>query len=107
MKMFRDTSDKAMVVESPKAVVEKNCVKDKGVCEGCEYFITYDQLNAFVGTCDYATLTGKSRLVKEMENGGFKKDSCICYKKGTYHKEKVRPMVVSRRMLNGEILQDK
>jgi len=58
-------------------------VKKKSVCNGCKYLIpsnyTYSELQ---NACDYAEMTGKSRLMIEMENGGYRKDSCPCYEKG-------------------------
>jgi len=58
-------------------------VKDKGVCDGCKYLIPsnygYTELQS---ACDYAEMTGKSRLVIELKNGGYRSDSCPCYDKG-------------------------
>ena len=58
-------------------------VKKKSVCKGCKYLIpdnyTYTELR---NCCDYAEMTGKSRVKIEMENGGYSKDSCPCYEKG-------------------------
>jgi len=54
-------------------------VKDKAVCKGCKYHMagtTYPELK---GYCSYMDKTGHSRLKTELENGGYKKDSCICY----------------------------
>ena len=57
-------------------------MKDRAVCVGCKYHVVRGEYSAFDDTCDYITMTGRSRLVVEMENGGVKKDSCICYEKG-------------------------
>jgi hypothetical protein len=66
-------------------------MKDKGVCDGCKYRVTI-AANVFLkNTCDYSGVTGKSRLVKEIENGGYKTDSCICYDKGVKTRRIVAP----------------
>ena len=58
-------------------------VKKNGVCDGCRYKIPskygYSELQ---NTCDYAGMTGRSRLKVEMENGGYRQDSGPCYEKG-------------------------
>lgn len=54
-------------------------MKDKGVCKGCKYFKEHNQNPYFVGICDFAEMTGRSRIMIEMENGGIKQDGCICY----------------------------
>lgn len=56
-------------------------MKKKGVCNGCRYQVTYKNNNSFAFNCDYCEMTGRSRLVKEREEGGYKKDSCVCYEK--------------------------
>ena len=57
-------------------------MKDSGVCIGCKYHVERGEYSDFDDTCDYITMTGHSRIVVEMENGGIKNDSCICYEKG-------------------------
>lgn len=58
-------------------------VKEKCVCDGCRYKMPskygYSELQ---NACDYAEMTGRSRLKIEMENGGYSNDSCPCYEKG-------------------------
>ena len=54
-------------------------MKNKDVCIGCKYRMagtTYPELK---GYCSYMDKTGHSRLKTERQNGGYKKDSCICY----------------------------
>ena len=57
-------------------------MKDKGVCNGCKYRINTSNGAYLKGCCDYMEQTGKSRIVIELQNGGIKTDSCICYEKG-------------------------
>ena len=58
-------------------------MKDEKVCKGCKYKMPerycYTDLRS---ACDYAERTGQSRLKIEMENGGYRTDSCPCYEKG-------------------------
>lgn len=56
-------------------------MKDKKVCTGCMYKLGRTTSSLLQGTCGYITKTGRSRLKIERENGGYKTDSCICYKK--------------------------
>ena len=57
-------------------------IKNKSVCKGCKYVRenTHDSLEKH--TCIYCIVNGKSRLLIEQKNGGYKKDSCICYEAG-------------------------
>ena len=57
-------------------------MKNKGVCKGCKYHCTNTQNVYEKDTCCYLIANGESRLVKEMNNGGYKEDSCICYEPG-------------------------
>lgn len=61
-------------------------MKNKGVCDGCAYYKERCELPDLVGTCNFADMTGKCRIVIEMENGGIKHDSCICYEPKTSKK---------------------
>ena len=54
-------------------------MKKATVCKGCKYLITHCSYGMFKGTCSYMDKTGHSRLVVEIENGGYQEDSCICY----------------------------
>lgn len=53
-------------------------MKNKGVCEGCIYYKSLRDAPMLGKICDFASMTGKSRIVIERENGGIKHDSCIC-----------------------------
>lgn len=53
-------------------------MKDKGVCKGCKYY-KEDSTTFGCSICDFLEMTGKSRIVIEIQNGGIKHDSCICY----------------------------
>lgn len=76
---------------------KKRCIiKDASVCKGCKYYITKCQYHIFTGTCDYLTQTGHSRIVVEMENGGIKADSCICYEKGPYREHGRQPICIRK-----------
>lgn len=68
--------------------------KNKKVCEGCKYLMKSDGLVSLNNTCNYMSITGKSRLQMEEKNGGYKSDSCCCYEKG-------RRVRVSRKKWNG------
>jgi hypothetical protein len=57
-------------------------MKNKGVCKGCKYYQKKSSMPIFNNTCDYMGQTGRSRLKIELDNGGVKKDSCICYEAG-------------------------
>jgi hypothetical protein len=59
-------------------------MKDKGVCDGCKYHIVKDRSlsRQFDDTCQYLDVEGKSRLMVEMNNGGYRTDSCCCYEAG-------------------------
>lgn len=54
-------------------------MKNKGVCKGCRYYKEHSTTPDYVGICDFLDMTGKSRIVIEMQNGGIEHDSCICY----------------------------
>lgn len=56
-------------------------VKKAGVCKGCTYSIERDTSTTVRNTCGYMAKTGHSRLKVELENGGYKQDSCVCYEK--------------------------
>lgn len=57
-------------------------MKNKNVCKGCKYLLDRQDLGLLKGACDYCASTGQSRVALEMQNGGIKKDSCICYDSG-------------------------
>lgn len=57
-------------------------MKAKGVCKGCKYHVNKSSMPIFNNTCNYMDQTGKSRIAMELQNGGIKTDSCICYEKG-------------------------
>lgn len=59
--------------KEPTIITEKKA----GVCRGCVYYKNH--VNSKM--CDYLSMEGHSRLIVERENGGYKTDSCICYKK--------------------------
>lgn len=52
-------------------------MKNKGVCKGCKYHTTARRESD--NRCDYLAMTGRSRLLVEERNGGYKEDSCVCY----------------------------
>lgn len=54
-------------------------MKNKSVCKGCKYYLKKSSTPFFNNTCNYIGKTGRSRLVVEMQNGGVKQDSCICF----------------------------
>lgn len=56
-------------------------MKKKNVCKDCAYHRELLPHMGIKGTCSYMDKTGHSRLVVEMNNGGYQTDSCICYKK--------------------------
>jgi hypothetical protein len=71
----------------------KRTVKDKRVCEGCTYAMPRSLgICDLRGACDYAEMTGHSRLKVELENGGFRTDYCPCYEKGERRRRKVNPI---------------
>ena len=53
-------------------------VKKQSVCKGCRYYIDKSPAK---GQCGYMEATKQSRLKVELENGGYKEDSCVCYEK--------------------------
>ena len=53
-------------------------MKNKGVCDGCIYYKSLRDAPMLGKICDFASMTGSCRSVIERDNGGFKKDSCIC-----------------------------
>lgn len=66
-------------------------MKNKGVCKGCKYFKEHDNILALRNICEYAEKTGCSRLKIEQENGGYRKDSCVCYDAGKHRSRGVIP----------------
>jgi hypothetical protein len=56
-------------------------MKNKKVCEGCIYLTGRHFHYQLRGTCSYLHETGHSRLMVERANGGYKTDSCICYRR--------------------------
>lgn len=58
-------------------------MKNPGVCKGCKYFLARTWAPDLRNICNYIEVEGRSRLVVERENGGYKTDSCICYEAGT------------------------
>lgn len=56
-------------------------MKKPSVCKGCKYRMGR-QNSDLKDVCNYIEITGRSRLVIERENGGYKTDSCICYEAG-------------------------
>ena len=56
-------------------------MKNVEICKGCKYFVRNEGLVNLQNTCNYLSMTGKSRYIKEEECGGYKEDSCICYEK--------------------------
>lgn len=76
-----------------KAMPKPRTVKEDHVCKGCMYAIPQNFTDCDLrGTCDYARMTGHSRLKIEMENGGYRTDSCPCYEKGKWRRRKVQPI---------------
>ena len=67
-------------------------MKSMDVCSGCKYLAKRCDIPAFNNTCDYLTITGHSRLKAENENGGYKKDSCVCYEKGRRKTRRAVPL---------------
>lgn len=64
-------------------------MKKANVCKGCKYYIRFYGENI----CDYTEQTGHSRIMVENENDGYRKDTCVCYKKGTSRGRKVQVIV--------------
>lgn len=56
-------------------------MKNKAVCIGCKYRMVGTTYCELKGACSYMEKTGHSRLKIERDNGGYKKDSCICYER--------------------------
>ena len=72
-------------------------MKKNGVCKGCKHRVTKSWCAAaFNNTCNYLENTGKSRLVIERENGGYKTDSCICYEAGPRMRRRKKRKEVKR-----------
>lgn len=69
-------------------------MKNIGVCKGCRHRATQSWIAALKNTCNYLENTGKSRLVIERENGGYKTDSCICYEAGPRRRRGKKPKEV-------------
>lgn len=63
-------------------------MKDTKVCKGCRYYMAEGMGEK--SFCNFLTMTGKSRLVLEEKNGGYKEDSCICYKPKPKGRRKMR-----------------
>ena len=53
-------------------------MKNKGVCDGCIYYKSLRDAPMLGRFCNYLEMEGRSRILVEQENGGIKKDSCIC-----------------------------
>lgn len=53
-------------------------MKDKGVCDGCIYYRNFRDTPSIGTICDFVGMTGNCRIVIEQNNGGIKRDSCIC-----------------------------
>lgn len=52
-------------------------LKKKEVCKGCRYL--FKGQSELRNTCNYIEMTGNSRMLIEIANGGIKSDSCCCY----------------------------
>jgi hypothetical protein len=57
-------------------------MKNRKVCRGCKYHVAKSYSQPYNGTCNYCLAEGRSRLMIERKNGGYKTDSCVCYEKG-------------------------
>lgn len=66
-------------------------MKNEEVCIGCKYHVIKGEFFVFNNTCDYCSETGRSRLKKEQEAGGYRKDSCVCYEEGEWKGRFVDP----------------
>ena len=75
-------------------------MKKPEVCEGCKYYIPQSSFPLLSGSCDYSEKTGHSRLVKEMEKGGVRKDRCPCYERGKNSPVIVKPAITPRKRGN-------
>ena len=64
-------------------------MKDKGVCEGCMYHKSLRDTPMLGMFCDFAEMTGRSRMIIEQNNGGIKQDGCICKTEKTRKKKQV------------------
>lgn len=73
-------------------------VKKPSVCKGCKYRVEKHTYQSFNQTCNYIEVTGHSRLKVELENGGFKEDSCVCYEKKT---RRGRPKKIAQQEITG------
>lgn len=93
---LRDRNSALAKIRNKERIIKrkpKRTVKDKSVCKGCKYVIPQNYtFNDLRGACDYAEMTGQSRLKIELENGGFRTDYCPCYKKGERERRKVYPI---------------
>lgn len=90
---------KAAVRKKTKSLEEsanEAAIKKQSVCKGCKYHITNGNVATFRNTCDYLEQTSKSRIVVEMENGGVKTDSCICYEAGRHKKIGSQPININK-----------
>lgn len=63
-------------------------MKDVKVCKGCKYYMSETRGNK--SFCNFMTMAGRSRLVIEENNGGYKEDSCICFEPRPRRKSKMR-----------------
>lgn len=52
-------------------------IKPENVCKGCKYGKKFREYTI----CNYSEMEGHSRLLVEQNNGGYRTDTCICYKK--------------------------
>lgn len=56
-------------------------IKNISVCKGCKYFLENSSYTYLDKTCNFIEMTRKSRILIEKQNGGVKRDSCVCYEK--------------------------
>lgn len=70
-------------------------MKDPEVCKGCKYRISKSASASLEGACNYADVNQKSRLIIEMQNGGYKTDSCICKEKGKRRRKEPEKMILT------------
>ena len=56
-------------------------IKNISVCKGCKYFLENSSYPYLYKTCNFIEMTRKSRILIEKQNGGVKRDSCVCYEK--------------------------
>lgn len=70
-------------------------MKNPEVCRGCKYRMNKNQMSGCEGACNYSDVNKKSRLVIEMQNGGYRKDSCICKEKGRRPRKEPEKMILT------------